>query len=440
MTAQKHLKQLVRTRMAKTGERYATARRQLHRKPVEVPTDPALRWHFPGKVPATTALRVLLAHGGVRDLHTKQPFSEAMLFGIAGGIGMGLCCFLYEKENFASFFIAGRHWWMDDRAYLESAFKRFGIRPTVRETSGAKTADQQLRAALAEGPCIAWVDACNLPHRAMPSIWGGCGYHVVTVYRIDDEKKRALIADLGDGPIPIALADLAKARGRIKKDKHRVLTIPASDNPKELEPLIRGGLRACHEGLTGRVGPKHFQNWFSLEALRLWADRLHGSKDKERWERIFAPPRLWRGLVSIYDFIEHYGTGGGLCRPLFADFLNQAADAVGDRKLRALSVRYAELGRDWSELARAALPDDVPLLRESRELHAKKARLTRAGGPTEEIRAIWDRINALEAQAKERFPVSEAEAADLRAALQVRVRALYDGEKAAHADLADVVR
>src|SRR5438128_85164 len=76
MTVHKHLNRLVRARMAKTGERYAAARRHVLRDAPQPPADPASRWHFPGCVPATTALRVLLAHAGVRAPHTGQPFTE----------------------------------------------------------------------------------------------------------------------------------------------------------------------------------------------------------------------------------------------------------------------------------------------------------------------------------------------------------------------------
>src|ERR1700722_3008489 len=98
MTAHKHFKQLVRSRMEKTGESYSTARRHVLRK-----ATPDKTWHFAGSVAATTALRVLLTHAGVRPPKKREPFSEAMLFGIAGGIGIGVFSFFYEKEKAASF-------------------------------------------------------------------------------------------------------------------------------------------------------------------------------------------------------------------------------------------------------------------------------------------------------------------------------------------------
>ena len=433
MTAHKHFKQLVRSRMKKTGEGYASARRHILSR--SAPGQPAgeATWHFAGSVPATTALRGLLAHAGVRDPHTGAPFSEAMLFGIAGGIGIGIFSFLYEKENFASFFLAGRHLLHDSLAYLQSACQRLGIEPVVYETAGAKTAEEQLRSALAEyGPCVAWVDAAHLPHRAMPAIASGTAYHVITIYGIDETGKTASIGDRTDEPITIGLVDLAKARGRIKKDKHRLLAIPASASPTDLTALVRGGLRACHGGLAGAGGIKSAATNFSLKAIRLWADRLHGSKDNERWERVFARgPRLWQGLTSVYNFIEHYGTGGGLCRPLFAEFLTEAVSAGADARLADLAIRYGELGRAWSALANAALPDEVTVCRQAKGLFARKAELIDSGGSPDDIRAARARLDELRPRTPDQFPLTEAECADLRARLQARVQALYDAEVAA---------
>ncbi len=46
------------------------------------------------------------------------------MFGIAGGVGAGVVAFHYDKEDFSSFFIAGRHLWQDDLAYIQSACVR----------------------------------------------------------------------------------------------------------------------------------------------------------------------------------------------------------------------------------------------------------------------------------------------------------------------------
>ncbi len=140
-------------------------------------------------------------------------------------------------------------------------------------------------------------------------------------------------------------------------------------------------------------------------------------------------------MCSIHDFIEHYGTGGGLCRPLFAEFLNEAGGALRSPDLAALGERYAALGREWSELADAALPDDVPAFREAKELHVRKAELLHDGAPAEETRAAWDRLGEMERRAGESFPIADSDCDDLRAGLQSRIMRLYEGETAAQSEL-----
>lgn len=447
MTRQKHLKQLVRARMEKTGERYATARRHVIRDTPGQPNGQSSARtagaHLTGNVPATTALRVLLTAAGVRAPHTNEPFTEAMLFGVAGGIGIGVFSFLYEKQDFASFYIAARHDWANEVRYLTHAAERIGAETSIAEASGVKPAAQALSKALADGqPCIAWLDAATLPYKAMPAFYVGMANHMVVVYGVDDATGTARIGDLSDDPIEIPLDVLAAARGRIKKDKNRLMSLRASGKVPPLDALVQAGLTACRDGLLGATAVGNAKTNFSLEALRVWGNRLHGSRDKESWERIFTPgKRLWRGLTSINEYIEHYGTGGGLSRPLFAEFLAEAGSALGSEPLRALGRRYAELGRQWSELADAALPDDVPAMREAKELLARKSELLHSDVPasTDDARRAWQRLDELAAAAGERFPLSAAAAEDLRADLKQRVLALHAAEVAAHEALTAIV-
>lgn len=426
MTKQKHLKKLVRARMGKTKESYTTARRALVGKAEDSSPAKAFPYHFPGTVPAATALRVLLAHRGA----ATPPWSEPLVFGLAGGIGVGCCAFYYKKEDFASFFITGRHLWQDDLAYLKNACGRLGLSPLIRETTSAKLADKHLRDLLAMGPCIAWVDMAHLPHRAMPQTWSGGGYHVVTIYRIDDAEKVAWIGDLSAAPIAVPLADLAKARGRIAKQKNRLLALAEGTAPADWKEQVTPALRACHDGLEGKLGIRAY-SMFSLEAVREWGERMYASKDKQAWEVVFPPgARLWNGLTMMHDFIEHYG-GGGLCRPLFAEYLSQAGAALKSGSLVRLSSQYAALGRRWSDLADSALPDGVPAFRRVKELAARKKKLTRQGGKNEEIHACWAELEALGKEAKTRFPLLTTECDELRRGLKEKILAIHEEERAA---------
>jgi len=427
MTSHKHLKQLVRSRMSKTGERYTTARRQILAK---TQATSAGAPHLSGVVPATTALRILLTHAGVTGPDGKRPLSEALLFTLAGGIGVGACAFLYQKEDTASLFLAGRHLWQDDQVYCKAVLQRLGIKPVVKESTGTRTADRDLRQALEAGrPVIAWVDATHLPHRAMPAHWSGGGYHVVTVYAIDGDH--ALVGDLGNEPVALSLADLATARGRIKKQKNRLLWIESAPRRVDLSAALRGGLGACADLLTGQK-----MKWFRLDALTDLAGRMHGSSGKASWEVMFPPGgRLWSAMTSLHQFIEYYGSGGGLCRPLFAKGLAEAGRAFRQPRFTALAGRYAGLGKGWSELAAMALPDTVPACRSAKQLFARKAELTRTGGKAADVAECWNGLERLSADARKTFPLTSAEAEDLRRALQAKLRSLAEGEKEAAAEL-----
>jgi hypothetical protein len=438
MTRSKNLKRLVRERMQKTGERYAAARRQVVAQATQPLVEGSARWHLPGNIPATTALRIALGAAGVRNPASGEPFSEAMLFGIAGGIGAGVFAFYYEEEDFSSFFVAGRHRWDDDLAYLQAAAQRLGLRPTVTETGGRRAAGEQLLEVLnSDRPAIAWVDAAVLPHRAMPESHQGGGYHVVTVYSSDDDS--VVIGDLTDHPIEVPSAVFADARARIKKFKNRVMSLqPASGAVPDLQSLVRSGMKQCDESMR-----KARMKNFTLEAFKTWADRMHGSSGKESWDRIFPRgARLWRGLTSVYDFIEHYGTGGGLMRPLYAEFLEEAAQTLDDHSLRALAEQYGELGRLWSELADAALPDDVPELGRAKRLLAEKAEAMVSGGDdaTAKIKDIWAQLEDLRVAARDSFPLSDDQCLDLRASLQQRILDIYEKENAALDAVADAVK
>lgn len=421
MTARKHLKELVRARMNKTGESYTAARRQVLRQPAGSPT-PAFPFHFPGSIPGPTALRALLAGAGVQDPRSGAPLSEAMTMGLAGGIGAGMFTFRYAKENVSTFFVAGRHLWHDHVAWAKAAVERLGLTAVVRESSGAGPAERQLRELREPGrPVIAWIT------------FRGKMYHLVTVHRLDPATGDAFVGDLGDEPVRVPMAELTKGRGVVKKDKHRLLALEPAKAPVDLERAVRAGIAACADGLVkGRM-----KN-FTLDGFAAWADRLDGSKAADGWEKIFpAGPNLYQGLKSIAEFVEYAGTGGGLCRPMFAEFLAEAADLVGDRRLASIGKRYESLGHEWTALAEAALPRDIPLFRETRDLLARQSEiLTVAGDGAADEMSFWVKAIAdVNRRTRDGFPLDEPAAATLRRDLKRRVSSLVEGERAAWAEL-----
>ncbi len=364
-------------------------------------------------IPATAALRTLLAHAG-------EAVSEPLLFVQAGGIGAGVFAFHYEKEDIATLFLAGRHLWADDHAYLTAAARRLGWKTVTKESTSVKAAEQELRKALERGaPVIAWVDAAHLPHRVMPAHFSGGGYHVITVHAIAGDEAR--IVDGGGEPFGLSLRDLATARGRIAKFRNRLLWLDGRQGrPPAPAAVLADARKTCATTLQ-----KAKMANFRLDAFAELAERMTAAGGKESWVEMFPPgPRLWTALTSLHEYVERYGTGGGLCRGIFAAGLREAG-------LPAPAAAYEALAAGWTALADAALPAGVPAFDQARDLLARRTALIARRGAVTEIRACWEGLSRLQREARKSFPLDAARAADLRGALAERLRAIHAAEVAA---------
>jgi hypothetical protein len=405
MTERKHLKARVRARMAHTGERYAAARAHV------VPSGPASGRRAgdgassvapsSGTNPAANALRLLLAHVGLE-------VDEPLALTIGGGPGFGVFQFHYAKEGFSSLFLAGRHAWDDDLRFMQGALRRLGLEAVVTETGSARTADRQLREALTEGrPVVAWVDAAELETRGYPPEFKGGAYHVVVVRSLDDTRNVAIIDDLARAEVEVPIETLARARARIGKFRHRLLRLPADAIPPDtgrLVDAIQAGVDATVDGFDR---PRNRN--FSLDALLDWSARLRGS-GKDAWSTVFPPgARLWSGLAAIHEYVEHYGSGGGLLRPMVAAGLREAAGRVGGPRLADVAARYEDLGSRWTALAHAALPDDIGVLRRTRELQDRRARLyaDRGADAAADLAASWAETARIRAAMAAAFPLDD---------------------------------
>lgn len=423
MTKHKHLKQLVRARMAKTGERYSSARRH-----IVAEAQAATSWVAPGSVPASSALRTLLVSSGFVAPHTNEPPTEALVFGLAGGIGAGVFAFLYEAEDVATFFIGGRHLWQDDVAWFEGAARRLQLGTEVLETGGRKQAMVQLREALSHGhPVVAWVDKALLPQRGLPAWMAGSGYHVVTVHEVDESAGTVQTGDLGDAPVTVPLTTFADARARIAKQRHRLLRLCEAPARFDLRSTVAEALEACSRGLV----QQRLRN-FTLDAFGEWAKALSAKTGKEAWDTKFAPGRrMFSGLRWAHEFIEHADTGGGLCRSLYAEFLAEVGAALDSKRLLHASEAYAALGRDWSRLADALLPDDVPVLAEAKRAVEARTELVSSGAAPEAIREAWNALDVLAERAAIELKEASARMAQLRDELSARVQELHTQERRA---------
>ncbi len=279
----------------------------------------------------------------------------------------------------------------------------------------------------------------SLPHWQLDAKQTGALPHMVLVTAIDEASEQATIYDYAARPFQLSMADLASARARLRKAKHRLARVSAGASIADLPDAIRAGLHACVRSLQGEPPAKAMINNWGLRGIDKWASLANDPRNKKGWAKQFSRgAALFAGLRQGYFWIETSGTGGGGFRPLYAAFLNEAAGVLGAGALTELAARYTQLGTMWTELAHAMLPGDVPLLAETRALLELKRDALHERGPdaSAEIAAANTRLDEIAAEAAQAFPLDEATTADLYADLATRVRAIYDAEMSAAEALA----
>jgi hypothetical protein len=276
-----------------------------------------------------------------------------------------------------------------------------------------------------------WLDQACLPYSLFPE-WRRGGYHVALVYELDAENDRAVLGDVGAAPLTVTAAELAEARQSITSYKHRAAVVARPDalaDPKQAALL---GIRACAERLVkGRA------KTFVLDGFLAWGKAVGAPKGKEAWATLFPPGKdVYRALSSTYRFIEQW-SGGGLLRPLYADFLDEAARLCGRPSLSEVAEQYRACGALWRDVSRAALPDGAPVLRETRELFERSTRALREKGDlaVPDLRAAVQRLRELRA-AVEASPLPSADVQDLFADMSRRILLAHQAEVAAQRSLA----
>lgn len=387
-----------------------------------------------GAHPETAALRNMLAFHGVTAPHTGEPFTEAMLLGIGGGIGGGYWVFEFEGIPPAMALGARHEWQRSPGLFIPTICDRISATTTVRETAGRKSAEKSLLETLRAGhPAAVAVDMASIPHTVMPGHLIKYYYHLVVVCGIDDDAGTVELDDRAPTPFVVSMAQLADARQMITSMKHRMVTIDDIGQEIDLVSAIEAGLVACVDGL---LNPP-IRN-FGLPAWQKWADLIANTKDKKGWPNVFSPgPNLYSGLLSMFQWIECAGNGGSLMRGMFADFLEEASNVLTDRDLSSHAHHWREIASRWKALAHAALPDTSPLLSETRELLLRRDQLfLHVGEPgLDEVRAINERLSEIQSFVTEDLPLDQAQAMALFQDMREQLLDIHAAERAAIAEL-----
>ena len=386
--------------------------------------------HFAGRHWETGTVHNYLAYLGAKAPHTGRPYSEALLLGVSGGVLMGYFTFAYEGYD-PHVALLTRNTFDP----LETLLVRLGVVQHVRQTTDPQKGERNLVAALEEGlPAIVWADMFSLPYNVLPARNDYWGVSPILVFGLD--RQAAHIADRAAVPLTVTPAELAAARGRVKKDKHRLITLEPP-NPDKLPLAVQQGIWDCLKRYT-EAPVKSAKSSFGLAAFQRWADALTRPKDRQSWEKVFpAGVKLYAGLTSAYDRFSLGTLGAGQDRLLYADFLEEAGEVLGRPALRPAAGAFRDSARGWQDLGLTLLPDSVPPLRETRELLERRRRLfvEQGGQAVPEIAALNHRLEAIRAEMDRAFPLTAGEAHAMREQIAAEVRKVGELEQRAYADL-----
>ncbi|MHA6669514.1 BtrH N-terminal domain-containing protein [Homoserinimonas sp. A447] len=395
MTEHNSLKKLVRERMARTGESYTTAHRQVTSRQADrtlaglTPGYPAFGADAHG--PSGLA-RHLLAQAGI-------DISEAMACGLGGGIGFLYAIFEYKQVPHPMLTVVAQH---HPQPWLEAVTEHLGLTLSMATSSKPAPALAKLDAALESGRAAQLtVGRGLLPwHSARPEE-AADPYAIVVAGKHGNEY---LVDDRSAEPHRLDADTLADAWAAHRKGRFALATIEPA--PVDAALIDRGaGIRSAvattHAHLTGPVLGNSFDVNLGLSGIRKFADELADTRTKAGWAKRFADPSaLAVGSRRLAECLTWAHTAAGATRLLYAEFLAEA-EGVSGLKLAAASQTAAASGARWAELADVA------------------GATTEDDDPAETIAAYAELVADI-------LPLEEKLAAQLAAALETQSRASVD--------------
>jgi hypothetical protein len=199
---------------------------------------------FGGVHPETATITNILASQSVVAPHTNKPLTEAMIFGIAGGLGCGYILWEFKAFDSAVLVMGFQNRWNYPVENMQNLCDRLGVTAEFKATGGKKKAADNLDESLKnQQPVVAWVDQQSLPYFFLRPMYNGCFGHYVTVFGV--ENDHFLIDDRSKIPLKVEKAVFNEARARISSYKNRLLGINAGDIHIRIEYAIQAGLSAC---------------------------------------------------------------------------------------------------------------------------------------------------------------------------------------------------
>lgn len=323
-------------------------------KPVAPPTSDPYSPHRDVSAPdhshrQSALIADALSTAGISSPLTREPFSEAMLAGLAGGIGFMYAVFQYRDLPPICTLVLRYH----PHDFVLGMLTRAGLSFGVEQTASTRKAHRQLLgAAQSDSLCLATIGI------------GPSAAEEVVVWEADEET--VTYSQRAHATETVSADAFSAMRSSNRAARNRLIQVapPASQyrDGWDAEAAVTDAIEATHTVLTGPVLGHAFDVNFGLSGMERFASALADRRTKSGWLRTFggSATDLSSGLRRVEACIQREFSAWGGMRPLYADFLSEVVacgvvpTSTDAGRLGEAAVAYQTLGTEWAALGDAA--------------------------------------------------------------------------------------
>ena len=282
----------------------------------------------------TTALRDIFTYSG-------HGMSESAMFGIGEGLGF----YYWKSKNLRHPIVGGR---IKPLELDRRVCRNLGVSLNIKSSTSPKRAYGVMRSMLeADNPVMLRADIFYLQYRRTEH---HCGAHNIVIAGIDEGSDIAYVADrIADGLIEVPISQLIDARASLHKPFPPQNTWFEFDFPETLAMDDRKLMAAI--GMNAVEMLNSDLRSVGIGGIYYFASSL------EQWKG-FNAADLRLACNAAYGAIQANGTGGGLYRHMYAEFLEYARGITGVNDLEDLAGGYHKAGLMWTEAAKVL--KDIP--------------------------------------------------------------------------------
>ncbi len=300
--------------------------------------------------------------------------SEEMIFGLAEGLNF----FYFDYKNFDYPMIGGRAKLFE---FEEKLADNLNIKLAVKKTTSIKKAYKTLKDNIKNNnPLMVYADMGELDYLHLPDGYH-FGGHSVVIFGLNESEDEVYLSDRDSECFKVTMRkeeepsdfhilsidQIKKARNSKHKPyppKNRWLEIDFTEYREPNKEILTNAIRTNMETL---INPP-IRN-LGVKGIKKFAKLL--IKD---WQE-FPMDKLKEAAFNSFIFINQIGgTGGGIFRKMYGNFLIEASSICKDKQLKTFGQRLINIGDFWDEIGYMFFDvyekEDASILEEiSEELH-----------------------------------------------------------------------